>query len=114
MVFHQADVCEWLLPKAYQFITAWDSIRHVPLDQQRAVLQKLCIGLAANGVLIFTAGGLSAPDERRDEAMGVPMYHATLGVPQMLRVIEDAGCVLRHLEHDQPPEDHVFFIVQRT
>lgn len=113
VMFYEADICEWDLPRAYHFITAWDSIWHVPLSQQQAVLLKLCAGLAAGGILIFSAGGLPESDERRDEAMGVPMYHATIGVPQMLRAIDEAGCALRHFEYDQPPEDHVFFIVQR-
>src|SRR4051812_26940731 len=29
--FPQADICEWLPTRHYDFITAWDSIWHVPL-----------------------------------------------------------------------------------
>ena len=31
VVFHHADICQWVLPRRYDFITAWDSIWHVPL-----------------------------------------------------------------------------------
>src|SRR5689334_6269848 len=76
-VYH-ADICEWDLPQRYDFITAWDSIWHVPLGDQARVLQKLCAGLNPGGVLIFTLGGLDEPGEVHDAHMGVPMYTATL------------------------------------
>ena len=31
--FHHADICEWVPAAQYDFITAWDSIWHVPLDR---------------------------------------------------------------------------------
>jgi SAM-dependent methyltransferase len=110
---HQADICEWAPDRHYAFITAWDSIWHVPLKQQESVLRKLCSWLERGGVLIFSAGGTDRPDERRDAYMGVPMYHASLGVPEILRVLAETGCNLRHFEYDQRPQAHVFFIIQR-
>jgi len=111
--FHHADICEWALPRAYDFITAWDSIWHVPLDRQLGVVAKLCAGLAPGGVLIFTSGGVDAPDEVTNPCHGVPLYHAAPGVPAILRTLEEAGVALRHFEFDQWPELHVFFIAQR-
>jgi RimJ/RimL family protein N-acetyltransferase len=111
-LFH-ADICRWELPRTYDLIVAWDSVWHVPLDRQAAVLAKLCRGLSAGGVIVFTAGGTDAPDERRDSHMGPPMYHATLGVPKTLHVLAEAGCVCRHLEYDQYPEAHVYLIAQK-
>jgi RimJ/RimL family protein N-acetyltransferase len=108
-----ADIGGWELPEAYDLIVAWDSVWHVPLADQAAVLTKLCRGLAAGGVLVFTTGGTDMPDERRDSHMGPPMYHAALGLPTTLRVLADAGCVCRHLEYDQHPESHVYVIAQK-
>src|SRR5262245_6898063 len=71
-LFH-ADVCRWELSRPYDLIVAWDSVWHVPLAQQEAVLTKLCRGLAAGGVLIFTTGGTDAPSERQDSCMGPPV-----------------------------------------
>ena len=112
VLFH-ADICRWELPRSYDLIVAWDSVWHVPLDRQAAVLTKLCRGLAAGGVIVFTTGGTDAPDERRDSHMGPPMYHATLGIPKTLHVLAEAGCVCRHLEYDQYPEAHVYLIAQK-
>jgi RimJ/RimL family protein N-acetyltransferase len=109
----QADVCVWELPRPYDLIVAWDSVWHVPLGRQAAVLTKLCRGLSAGGVFVFSAGGTDGPEEKRDAGMGVPMYHATLGISKTLQVLAEAGCVCCHLEYDQYPEDHVYLIAQR-
>ncbi|HET6572616.1 MAG TPA: GNAT family N-acetyltransferase [Fimbriiglobus sp.] len=111
-LFH-ADIGQWELPRPYDLIVAWDSVWHVPLAQQEAVLAKLCRGLSPGGVLVFTTGGTDAPSEKRDSCMGPPMYHATLGIPKTLHVLADSGCVCRHLEYDQHPELHVYLIAQR-
>jgi RimJ/RimL family protein N-acetyltransferase/ubiquinone/menaquinone biosynthesis C-methylase UbiE len=111
-LFH-ADISLWELPRSYDLIVAWDSTWHVPLDQQASVLTKLCRGLSAGGVFVFTTGGTDAPSEKQDSCMGPPMYHATLGIPRTLQVLALSGCVCRHLEYDQYPELHVCIIAQK-
>lgn len=112
-LFH-ADICRWQPPRLYDLIVAWDSVWHVPLGQQEAVLTKLCRGVSVGGVLVFTTGGTDMPSEKQDSCMGSPMYHATLGVPRTLQVLAEAGCVCRHLEYDQHPELHVCIIAQKA
>ncbi len=114
VTFYHADVCEWEAPKQYDFITAWDSIWHVPLDRSERVLKKLCHALTPGGVLIWTTGGVDGPQEKRDSYMGPPMYTSALGIPKTLQAITDAACVCRHLEYDQLPEKHVFLIAQKA
>jgi len=111
--FYHGDVCSWIPSKPYAFISAWDSIWHVPLEQQRAVMLKLFDALTPEGVMIFTAGGLPQAGAHTNEAMGVPMYHATLGVPGILDAVREANCALRHFEYDQWPEVHVYVVVQK-
>ncbi len=112
--FHHADICQWTLPRKYDFISAWDSIWHVPLAHQRPVLQKLCAGLNPDGVLIFTTGGLESAGEKTDPCLGQPMYHAALGIPATLAALTAAGCACRHLEYDQYPLPHVYIVAQRV
>jgi 2-polyprenyl-3-methyl-5-hydroxy-6-metoxy-1,4-benzoquinol methylase len=114
VTFHHANVCEWMPAKQYDFITAWDSIWHVPLDRSESVLRKLCGALKSGGVIIWTTGGLDGPEEKRDSSMGPPMYYSVLGIPHTLQTIAEAGCVCRHLEYDQLPENHVFLIAQKA
>ncbi|WP_371868436.1 class I SAM-dependent DNA methyltransferase [Telluria aromaticivorans] len=113
VVLHHADACDWQPARAYRFITAWDSIWHVPLAAQRPLMLKLMGALEDGGVMIFSAGGLDEPDEHVDAAMGPEVCYSTLGIPGLLATIADAGCVCRHLEYDQHPEQHVFLVVQR-
>ena len=111
--FYHADVCQWELPRKYDFITGWDSIWHVPLLEQGRVLQKLCAGLNHEGVLIFTTGGVEQPGEVQDDYMGPPMYTAALGIPQTLALLAEYGCICRHLEYDQFPQRHLYIIAQK-
>lgn len=114
VVFHHADVCTWEVPRKYDFISAWDSIWHVPLAKHEMVLEKICTALNPGGVLIFTSGGLDESVERTDPCLGQSLYHATLGIPKLLKLVEKFGCVCRHLEYDQfPPEMHFYLIVQK-
>lgn len=113
VVFHQADVCSWQPPQSYDFITAWDSIWHVPLESAESVLRKLCGALTPGGVFIWTTGALDAPEEKRDASMGPPVYYSVLGIPRTLQVVAECGCSCRHLEYDQFPEKHLFLVVQK-
>jgi predicted TPR repeat methyltransferase len=114
VLLHHADVCAWRPRRAYRFISAWDSIWHVALEEQRPLMLKLMQALEAGGVFIFTAGGLDAEDTHVDSTMGPEVYYSTLGIPGLLDVIRDAGCVCRHLEFDQYPEKHLCVVVQRV
>ena len=115
--FHLADIVSWEFPKEYDFISAWDSVWHVPLEEQEAVLQKLCRALAQNGVLIYTTGGIDSPEEGSNPFLGQPLYHAALGIPTILRTIDEMGCVCRHLQYDQSQKDdvgkHLYLIIQK-
>ncbi len=112
--FHLADICSWKFQKDFDFISAWDSIWHIPLNAQLSVLRKICSGLTQGGVFVFTTGGVEKPDEITHPCFGQPLYHAAPGISAVLRTIEEAGCLCRHLEYDQHPEKHVYVIVQRA
>ncbi|MBE7210658.1 MAG: class I SAM-dependent methyltransferase [Gluconacetobacter diazotrophicus] len=114
VTFHRADVCAWTPGRRYDFITAWDSIWHVPRECSEGVVQKLCGALAPGGVFIWTTGGTDGPQEKRDAEMGQPMYYSVPGIPRTLQAVAEAGCVCRHLEYDQLPEPHVFLIAQKA
>lgn len=115
LTYHHADICTWEFEQRYDFISAWDSIWHVPLTRQLEVIRKLCGGLAPQGVLIFTTGGVDAPDEVMGTCFGQPLYHAAPGIPAILRVLEASSCQCRHLEFDAGPDDkHVYLIAQRA
>lgn len=111
--FHRADISTWPLPRKYDFILAWDSVWHLPLEAQEPVLRKLCEGLTQGGVLAFTTGGVDEPGEQSDSCMGPPVSYSVLGIPKTLELLVRCGCVCRHLEYDQHPELHVYIIAQK-
>lgn len=113
IVFHHADICDWVVPGKYDFISAWDSIWHIPLSRQKDVMSKLVDALEPGGVFIFSTGGIDGPDEKTDSFMGPKMYYSALGIPGLLALVSDLGCICRHLEYDQYPEQHVYLIVQK-
>lgn len=77
-------------------------------------MTKLMGALAPGGVFIFSAGGLESEGEHYDSTMGPEMYYSTLGIPATLSLINECGCVVRHLEFDQWPEVHMVVIVQKN
>ena len=111
--FYNADICEWMPPKQYDLITAWDSIWHIPLEQQVNVLSKLIASLNTRGVLIFSCGGTDEEGEHLDDFMGPLVYYSSLGVNGFLTLFISLGCICRHFEYDQYPELHSYFIVQK-
>jgi len=114
VTFHLQDICEWNDVEKYDFITAWDSIWHVPLEKQAHVLTKLIASLNKGGVFIFSCGGTNEQSEHTDDAMGVKMYYSSLGVCKILELCLSTGCILRHVEYDQYPELHTYLVVQKT
>ena len=111
--FHLADICSFEFPRHYDFISAWDSVWHVPLERQLGVLRRIMNGLAPGGVLIFTTGGVEHPGEVTNPCFGEPLYHAAPGIPAVLGALAASTCRCRHLEYDQYPESHVCIITQR-
>lgn len=114
VALHHQDICEWFIEEKYDFITAWDSIWHIPLDQQKSVLAKLVSSLNVGGVLIFSFGGTDEEGDHTDDFMGPQVYYSTLGTNGFLKILIELGCNCRHLEYDQNSELHAYLIVQKA
>ena len=91
MTLVHADVCAWQPDRNFEFITAWDSIWHVPLAEHANVMKKLMGALAPGGVFIVSAGGLEAEGDHYDSTMGPEMYYSALGIPATLKLVEECG-----------------------
>jgi len=112
--FHHADISQWNFPRKYDFISAWDSTWHVPLQLQEPVLEKISASLAPSGVHLFTTVGFDEPGDHGDSGdMGIPLAYGTLGVRRLLELLSKFGCICRHLEYDQWPEKHLVVIAQK-
>jgi trans-aconitate methyltransferase len=111
--FHHVDICQWSPPGKYDFITAWDSIWHIPLNEQTHVISKLVSCLNDKGILIFSFGGTDEQGEHTDDAMGPLVYYSTLGTNQFMQLLIEQGCMTMHLEYDHYPEVHKYCIAQK-
>ena len=114
VTFYAADICTWQFPQKYDLISAWDSTFHLPLEEQKPVLKKMCDGLNSKGVLLFTCGGTIGPEEISGRFEGQTFDYSTLGVNEFLRLIDEFGCTCKHLEYDQYPENHLCIIAQKA
>ncbi|WP_448556687.1 class I SAM-dependent methyltransferase [Thalassotalea montiporae] len=114
LTFHHADICEWQPPHKYDFISAWDSIWHVPLEAQSAVLDKLLNSLSAGGVIIFTSGAVDSAGEGSNPFLGQELYHAAIGIPAILELLNTNNCICRHLENDDWPNKHLYVVAQKS
>ena len=109
----KADICTHQLGQRFDFITAWDSIWHIPLSEQRNVLTKIVDSLNKGGVFIFSFGGTAEEGEHTDNFMGPEVYYSSLGTNGFLSLFLELGCAIRHLEFDQYPELHTYLIVEK-
>ena len=111
--FAIGDICAWRLPQSYDVITAWDSLFHLPLESHESVLRKLCEGLSPKGVLLFSCGGVEERGTIHGEFGGQRFEYSSLGVPEFARLLWRYGCAIHHLEYDQHPEKHAYFIAKK-
>ena len=51
--------------------------------------------------------------EHTDDFMGPEVYYSTLGISGFLRLFEELGCNIKHLQYDQYPELRTYLIVQK-
>jgi SAM-dependent methyltransferase len=114
VAFYAEDICTWQFPQTYDLISAWDSTFHLPLAEQKPVLKKMCEGLNASGVVLFTCGGTLGAEEISGGFAGETFDYSTLGVNEFLQLLIEFGCTCKHLEYDQYPENHVCIIAQKT
>lgn len=113
VTFIHADICKLVLPNKYDFITAWDSIWHIPLSEQRKVITKIVDSLTVGGIFIFSFGGTEQADFHYDDSMGSKVYYSTLGVNGFLTLLIELGCSIKHMELDQYPELHAYLIAEK-
>ncbi len=112
--FYEEDMLSWQPPHLYDFISCWDVLWHVPLQEQVAFLHHVAEWLKPGGVFIVSVGGLEHADEHLDDYMGPTLYYASLGLDGYQKAFAVAGLQIEHFEYDQKPEQHAYFIVKKS
>lgn len=111
-IFLQADICDFDKNHSYDFILAWDSIFHLPLEKQSLVLKKMCAMLAKDGLLLYTCG--HAQGESESVWQNDTFAYSSIGINENLRILINEGLTPVHVELDQFPERHVTIIAQKN
>ncbi len=121
--FINADITNWHTDCTFDLIIAWDSIFHLPSEEQELVLQKLCSFLSPNGILVYTFGDgvgdhedLSFSDGKGGQYGDLEedlFGYGTIGINENLNVLMKNDCKVMHLELDQYPEGHVYVIAKK-
>lgn len=106
--FLHQDIVSFTTEAKFNFIIAWDSLFHLPIEQHSPVLTKLCDLLAQGGVIIYTFGDAigSSEDAWRGETLG----YSSIGIQSNLQLLGENKVTCKHLELDQFPETHVYVI----
>jgi 2-polyprenyl-3-methyl-5-hydroxy-6-metoxy-1,4-benzoquinol methylase len=110
--FVQADIRNWETDTQFDFILAWDCLFHLPLNDQKSVLSKLCGILSVDGVMIHTFG--DGVGEHTDTWHGQEFGYSSIGIAQNIDLLHENGLSILHLELDQFPETHVFAISKKA
>ena len=105
------DICSWETNEKFDFIYAWDSIFHLPLDMHKPVITKLCNLLSEGGVLFYTFG--NAVGEDTSEWLNDVFYYSSIGINDNLQLLIENGVTVLHMELDQHPEKHVCVIAKK-
>ncbi len=109
--FLNENIITWENDKKFDFILAWDSLFHLPLDEQKNVLSKICAMLNPEGIFIYTLG--DAVGEHYSDWHDEKFYYSSIGINENLKVLFESNCECKHLELDQFPEKHVFIVAQK-
>ncbi|WP_109829732.1 class I SAM-dependent methyltransferase [Reichenbachiella versicolor] len=109
--FEVQDISMYTIKRKYDLVYAWDSIFHLPLDQHRSVIKKMCNALHPRGIILYTFG--NAEGEHTDQWMNDTFYYSSIGINENLKVLLECNIKVLHLELDQYPEKHVVVIGQR-
>lgn len=105
------DICTWKSEEKFDYIYAWDSIFHLPLEMHKPVINKLCDMLQNDGILMYTFG--NAIGENTSEWLDDTFYYSSIGINENLQLMINKGLTILHVELDQYPQRHVLVIAKR-
>ncbi len=110
--FVHDDIGEWVAPRRYDLILAWDSIFHLPHGSHAPVIERLCGYLVEHGVLLFTAGGVDG--EIVGNMHGHEFAYSSLSDTALMELVHRGGCVPVLVERDQYPLHHLVVMAAKN
>lgn len=96
----EGDILTINFEETFDGILAWDSLFHLPLDQQEQAIRKIASLLKPNGIFLFTAGG--SEGELRSTMFDTEFYYSSLSSQKYESILSDQNCVVIVNEIDDP------------
>ncbi len=96
-----------LPPAAFDAVTAFYSITHVPREEHAALLRSIAGWLRPGGLLIATMGAGDSAGDVEEDWLGAPMYFSHYDAATNERLVRDAGLLLVSARLETTDEDGV-------
>ena len=110
---HLMDMRHLALNRRFAGLLAWDSVFHLPPDDQRATLPRFAAHAAPGAPLMFTSGDTEG--EAIGDLEGTPLYHASLDPAEYRTRLQTAGfTVLAHITKDPTCGHRTIWLAQRN
>lgn len=98
--FIMGDITSCMINGNFDGVLAWDSLFHIPLEEQIRTLKKVIRSLDPNGVALFTTGGQRG--EIVSEMFGQKFYYSSLSKRQYEDILAEENCQVLFNEIDDP------------
>ena len=106
------DMRALALGRRFDGIVAWDSLFHLTMDDQRAMVPRFAAHARPGAPLLFTSG--PGEGETIGEYRGEPLYHASLGAGEYEALLAANGfSVLAHQVEDPACGGHTVWLALR-
>lgn len=96
--FITSDFFDFVSPKKFDGVIAWDSFFHFPKSKQEDIYYKVESLLNMNGYLLFTHG--DADDEHIDKMMGESFYYSCLPKEKVSNILTNIGFKIEYTYKD--------------
>ncbi len=96
--FITSDFFDFVSPKKFDGVIAWDSFFHFPKEKQQDIYFKVESLLNIDGYLLFTHG--DADDEHIDEMMGEPFYYSCIPKEKVCNILSRVGFKIEYVYKD--------------
>lgn len=109
----EGDILTFAFEETFDGILAWDSLFHLPLDQQEQAIRKIASLLKPDGIFLFTAGGNEG--ELRSTMFDTEFYYSSLSPQKYESILANVNCkVFLNEIDDQFSHGHRVLMCRKT
>ena len=107
-----ADIVTWTTIQSFDGIIAWDSLFHLPPQDQVPVLEKLFNALKPNGAALVTFGGRAG--EIRSTMLGREFYYGSLATDQYTDALNRIGFETILMSRDKTADGRIALLLKKA